>query len=35
MADLTIFNGENMGENVKSKLKKCGDDVKIYPLQRS
>ena len=27
-----IFN--DMGETVKSRLKKCGDDVKIYPLAK-
>ena len=34
MAGSTIFNGENMGENIKSRLKKCGEDVKIYPLAK-
>lgn len=34
MADSMIFNDENMGENVKRRLKKCGEDVKIYPLAK-
>jgi galactoside O-acetyltransferase len=29
-----IFNDENMGENVKRRLKKCGENVKIYPLAK-
>ena len=31
---MASFNEENMGENVKRRLKKCGDDVKIYPLAK-
>ena len=31
---MTSFNDENMGENVKRRLKKCGEDVKIYPLAK-
>lgn len=27
-------NDEDMGENVKNRLKKCGDGVKIYPLAK-
>ena len=34
MAGSMIFNDENMGENVKRKLKKCGENVKIYPLAK-
>ena len=34
MVDSTIFNDENMGEKVKRRLKKCGEDVKIYPLAK-
>ena len=29
-----IFNDENMGEKVKSRLKKCGENVKIYFLAK-
>lgn len=29
-----MFGDENMGETVKCKLKKCGDNVKIYPLAK-
>ena len=28
------FSDENMGENVKRRLKKCGKDVKIFPLAK-
>lgn len=28
------FNDGNMGENVEKKLKKCGEDVKMYPLAK-
>lgn len=31
---MASFNDENMGGNVKSKLKKVGNDVKIYPLAK-
>ena len=34
MTGSAIFNDENMGENVKSRLKKCGESVKIYPLAK-
>jgi galactoside O-acetyltransferase len=34
MANSTMFNDENMGENVKRRLKKCGENVKIYPLAK-
>lgn len=34
MGGLWTFNDENMGEKVKSRFKKCGDDVKIYPLAK-
>ena len=29
-----IFNDENMGEKVKARLKRCGENVKIYPLAK-
>ena len=29
-----MFSDENMGENVKRRLKKCGEDVEIYPLAK-
>ena len=31
---MASFNDENMGENVKSRLKKCGENVKMYPLAK-
>ena len=31
---MASFNEENMGEKVKRRLKKCGEDVKIYPLAK-
>ena len=31
---LDIADKELMGENVKAKLKKCGEGVKIYPLAK-
>ena len=34
MADSKTFNDENMGEKVKKKLKRCGEDVRIYPLAK-
>jgi len=34
MSNSTSFNDENMGENVKRRLKKCGENVKIYPLAK-
>ena len=34
MAGSTTFNDENMGEKVKSRLKKCGENVKVYPLAK-
>lgn len=34
MTDSITFNDENMGENVKNRLSKCGDDVNIYPLAK-
>lgn len=34
MASSTIFDDQNMGEKVKENLKKCGQDVKIYPLAK-
>ena len=34
MANSMIFNDENMGENVKKRLKKCGENVKIYSLAK-
>ncbi|HJH25269.1 MAG TPA: hypothetical protein C5S37_15075, partial [Methanophagales archaeon] len=34
MTDATIFDDVNMSENVKRRLKKCGEDVKIYPLAK-
>ena len=34
MTDSTTFNDKNMGEKVKRRLKKCGEDVKIYPLAK-
>ena len=29
-----MFNDENMGEKVKRRLKKCGENLKIYPLAK-
>jgi len=34
MADLTEFGNKDMGEQVKSRLKRCGEGVKIYPLAK-
>lgn len=34
MVDSKTFNDKNIGENVKNRLKKCGDSVKIYPLAK-
>ena len=31
---MASFNEENMGEKVKTRLKKCGENVKIYPLAK-
>jgi len=31
---IAFYNNENMGENVKRRLKKCGENVKIYPLAK-
>jgi len=34
MASSTAFDDQNMGEKVKQNLKRCGQDVKIYPLAK-
>lgn len=34
MDDSTIFNDEELGSKVKSRLKKCGEGVIIYPLAK-
>jgi acetyltransferase-like isoleucine patch superfamily enzyme len=34
MCSSTMFDYQNMGENVKQNLKSCGEGVKIYPLAK-
>lgn len=34
MCSSTMFDDQNMGENVKQNLKRCGEGVRIYPLAK-